>query len=309
MNPITTSEQRVRAERFGQAGRMLTIGTAATCVLMTAKLLAGRFGRSEAVFADGIESACDLAVALATWVALRISRRPYDTNHPYGHGRVESLTALCVGFVILATGIWILITAIDTLRAGGHPRPAWIAAVAAAVTVAVKGALARTTSRCGRRLGSPLLTALATDHRKDALTSIGTLVGVTLAILGLPLLDPIAAGLTALLILGTGYRTVESTFRDLMDVALPTDLLESIAQVARTTPGVEHVHEIRGRRSGQFAIIDLKLDMDPEMTVAQSHTIATTVKRRIFAHCPSVGDVMIHVNPHDDPNHEDLVRL
>ncbi len=309
MKPMPTHEEQVRAERFGQANRMLTIGTAVTCVLMAAKLLAGHVGRSEAVFADGIESACDLAVALATWVALRISRRPYDANHPYGHGRVESLAALCVGFVIMATGIWILITAIDTLREGGHPAPAWIAAVAAAVTVAVKGALARYTSRGGHRLGSPLLAALATDHRKDALTSIGTLVGVTLAILGLPLLDPIAAGLTALLILGTGYRTVESTFRDLMDVALPEDLLESIAQIARTTPGVEHVHEIRGRRSGQYAIIDLKLDMAPEMTVARSHMIATTVKRSIFEECQAVGDVMIHINPHDDPNHEDLVRL
>ena len=98
-------------------------------------------------------------------------------------------------------------------------------------------------------------------------------------------------------------------FDELIDTALPETEIEGIRRDALAVEGVEHVHEIRGRRSGQYLIIDLKLEMDPQMTVLHSHAVAERVKRRVFRHHSAVGDVMIHVNPHDDPNHEDLTRL
>jgi divalent metal cation (Fe/Co/Zn/Cd) transporter len=121
-------------------------------------------------------------------------------------------------------------------------------------------------------------------------------------------MDPLAAGFTSLFIFHIGYETFCSAAHDLMDARPSDELLGAIAVLAEAVAGVEHVHEIRGRRSGQYVIVDLKLDMDPEMTVKKSHDIATEVKRLIFARFSNVGDVMIHINPHEE-EHEDLIRL
>ena len=298
-----------RRERFQQAETMVRIGLAVNAGLMIAKLAAGRLGHSEALFADGVESACDLAISAAALATLRFSRQPFDRQHPYGHGRAESLAAFLVGLVILATSMAILYVAITTIAAGVFQRPQFFTLVVAAATIGLKEALARITFRRARLLGSPVLSALAHDHRKDALTSIGTLLGCGFAFLGWLALDPVFAGITGLLIAHVGIETVRGAARDLIDAALPEQHLNAISTLAAATAGVEHVHEIRGRRSGQYIIIDLKLEMDPDLTVRESHEIATRVKQQIFAADADVGDVMIHINPHDDPDHEDLIRL
>jgi cation diffusion facilitator family transporter len=298
-----------RRDRFDVADRAIYVGIAANVLFVSAKLSAGHFGRSEAVFADGVESACDLVVAVGTLLAMRISRAPSDLRHPYGHGRVENIAALMIGATIIATGLWILFTSVHSVFAHVHGRPSWIAVATAGVTILGKELLARYTFRIGDRIGSPSVTALAQDHRKDALTSVATLVGAGCAMLGATILDPIVAGLAALLILRTGWGTFVSASQELMDAALPEAQIRAVTTLAESVAGVEHVHEIKGRRAGQFMIIDLKLEMDPDMTVRHSHEVATRVKRLIFDAYPAVGDVMIHVNPHDDPNHEDLVRL
>lgn len=298
-----------RQERFHQAEAMVRIGLAVNCILMIGKMLVGHFGQSEALFADGIESACDLAISAASLAMLRFSRQPFDRRHPYGHGRAESLGAFMVGLVIIFTSVWILYTSITAVAAGTGVRPHVLTVGVAAVTIAIKEWLARLTFRKADRLYSPVLSALAHDHRKDAITSIGTLIGCGAAFLGWPIFDPIFAGITGLMIAHVGIETMRHATHDLIDAALPETHLNAISLLAAAVAGVEHVHEIRGRRSGQYIIVDLKLEMDPAMTVQHSHEIATIVKQKIFAADPSVGDVMIHINPHDDPDHADLIRL
>lgn len=298
-----------RQERFGRADKVMQIGFWANAVLMVVKLCAGHFGRSEAVFADGVESACDFVAIFATMVALRIGRKPFDEQHPYGHGKAESIAAIVVSIVIFVTGAGILFQAVHTVIDAAYQTPQLLAVAAAFVTIGAKEALYRYSVRVGRDLESPALLAIAKDHRKDALTSIATLIGVTGAFFGFQVMDPLAAGLTSLFIFHIGWETFTSAAHDLMDAQPPEEMLVTVARLAEAVAGVEHVHEIRGRRSGQYVIIDLKLEMDPEMTVKQSHSIATAVKRAIFERFPNVGDVMIHINPHDDPEHEDLIRL
>ena len=302
-------EESKRQTRFNQAETIIRIALVVNALLMVAKLLAGRLGRSEALFADGVESACDLAISAAALATMRISRQPFDRQHPYGHGRVESLAAFLVGLVIIATSVLILYGAVITFASGNIPRPRLYTLAVAGATILLKETLARATFRQARNLGSPVLNALAQDHRKDALTSVGTLLGCGCAFLGWRTMDPLFAGLTGLLIAYVGIETVRGAARDLIDAALPETRLDAISTLAAAVEGVEHVHEIRGRRSGQYIIVDLKIEMDPDMTVARSHEIATTVKRRIFEADPDVGDVMIHINPHDDPDHADLIRL
>jgi len=275
---------------------------------MIMKLLAGYFGRSEAVFADGMESAADFIAILSSMIALYVGRKPFDESHPYGHGRAESIAAIVVSLVIFSTGGWILVRSIHSIIDATYETPGVIAVAAAFLTIISKEALYRYTKEAGSRLGSPAILASAKDHRKDAITSISTLVGVTGAYFGVAVMDPIAAGLTSFFIFYIGYETFMGAAHDLMDGAPADECIGDIATIAGGVEGVEHVHELRCRRSGQYLIVDLKLDMDPEMTVRKSHAIATEVKARIFAKIPQVGDVMIHINPHEE-EHQDMIRL
>jgi cation diffusion facilitator family transporter len=297
-----------RHERFDSASQVIQIGFWVNAGLMTMKLLAGHFGKSEAVFADGMESAADFVAILSTMIALRIGRKPFDETHPYGHGRAESIAAIIVSFVIFATGAWILLRSAHTIIDRAFEVPSVVAVAAAFVTILIKEALFRYSYRVGAKLESPALLASAKDHRKDAITSISTLIGVTGAFFGLTFMDPLAAGITSFFIFHIGYETFASAAHDLMDGRPSGQFVDAVTRLAEEVEGVEHVHELKARRSGQYVIVDLKLDMNAEMTVRKSHAIATEVKRRIFERFPNVGDVMIHINPHEEA-HEDLIRL
>jgi cation diffusion facilitator family transporter len=297
-----------RNERFDSADRIIKIGFWVNALLMIFKLAAGYWGHSDAVFADGIESACDFVAIFATMVALKLGRQPFDANHPYGHGRAESLAALLVSLVIATTGAWILYDSVISIIHGEFKSPGWVAVVAAAATIAIKEWLYRFSTNTGKKLESPALLAIAKDHRKDAVTSVSTLIGVIGAFFGLGIMDPLAAGVTSFFILHIGYQTFREAAHDLMDGTAPADFVDALQLLAESVENVEHVHEMRARRSGQYMIVDLKLEMDPNMTVKQSHDVATNVKKLIFDKYPGVGDVMIHINPHDE-EHEDLIRL
>jgi len=297
-----------RTERFDSADRIIKIGFWVNAFLMIFKMAAGYWGHSEAVFADGIESACDFVAIFSTIIALKFGRKPFDEMHPYGHGRAESLSALLVSLIILATGGWILSTSVHSLIDRNFQTPSMIAVAAAFLTIIIKEWLYRFTQKTGSLLDSPSLLAIAKDHRKDAITSISTLVGVGGAFFGIGFMDPLAAALTSFFILHIGYETLKDAAHDLMDGSVSPDFIVEVTRLAESVQRVEHVHDIRGRRSGQYMIIDLKLEMDPDMTVKESHDIASEVKRLIFDGFPNVGDVMIHINPHDE-EHEDLIRL
>ena len=297
-----------RNERFDSADRIIMVGFWINALLMVFKLSAGHWGHSDAVFADGVESACDFVAILSTMIALKMGRLPFDEKHPYGHGRAESLSALMVSVVIIATGVWILVDSIYSIINREFQSPGWIAVFAAFITILIKEWLYRYTHKTATKLESPSLLAVAEDHRKDAITSVSTLVGVVGAFFGFGIMDPLAAGLTAFFILHIGYKTFRGAAHDLMDGNVPQNYIAELTILADNVEGVEHVHAIRARRSGQFMIIDLKLEMDPAMTVKQSHDISNRVKRMIFDKFPNVGDVMIHINPHDE-EHEHLNRL
>lgn len=297
-----------RQERFVSAERVIRTGFWINAALMLLKLSCGYFGRSEAVFADGVESASDFIAISSTMVALRIGRQPLDGSHPYGHGRAESISAIVVALIIVLSGFGILAQAVYTIKSGSFPKPELIAVMAAVLTIVVKEFLYRYSQRVGTALESPAVLAIAKDHRKDALTSIATLAGVVGAFFGIGIMDPLAAGLTSLFIFVIAYETFRGAAHDLMDGRPPGKLVSDIRSLAEQYEGVEHVHDIRARRSGQFLIVDLKLDMDPDMTVRKSHYISTQVKKGIFRMFPNVGDVMIHINPHDE-KHTDLTRL
>ncbi len=302
------NEKKERDERFDRAEQVIWVGFWINAFLMVMKLAAGWYGKSEAVFADGLESLCDLFAITSAMVALKMGRKRFDQKHPYGHGKAESLSAILVALLILTAGIGIIWKAVDTVLGHDLETPCLMAVLAAAATIIIKEGLCRYTLRVAGNLESPSVVAVAKDHRKDAITSIATLIGVTGAYLGFKIMDPLAAALSAIFIIRIGWQTLRPAVGDLMDSSLQAEFLVKITQTAAGVEGVAGVHEIRGRRSGQYVIIDLKLDMDALMTVKQSHDIATQVKSELFSQFPNIGDVMIHINPHAE-EHEDLTRL
>lgn len=304
------SQHEVINRRYDLVDRLIYIGIAVNIALAAGMLLAGWFGNSRAVFSDGVETFSDLFVALAALLGAKISRQPFDKGHPYGHGKAESIFSIGVGVFILAAGIGILVSAIQTgVNHRGMVRPAWFAVCMSTLTIFSKGALARITLKVARNLKSPLLEALAADHRKDSLTSIATVVGAGGALAGFLVLDPIAAGFSGLMVLRCGFECVRKAWDDLMDHALPDETLQPYIRLAEGVEHVEHVHEIKGRRSGQLYILDLKLEMNPDMTVRESHDVSRKVKRLLFDFDEHIGEIMIHINPHDDGRHEDITRL
>lgn len=293
-------ESNNRNHMFSMAGRALTVSLWANMILMIVKMLAGHFGHSDAVFADGLESATDLLATAAGMAALKIGSKPLDSDHPYGHGKAESIAAFFVALVILATGGGILYGAVITIAGENYGKPETIAVLAAVVTIVAKESLFHYTRRVARKTESPTLEAIAVDHRKDAITSVATLIGVGGAWFGFYLLDPIAAGVTSFFIFYIGWKTFRSASNDLMDGRPSREIIAGITATAASVAGVDRVHEIRVRRSGQKLIVDMKLDMDPQMTVQESHGIGKQVREQIFTCFPGVGDIMIHVHPSEE---------
>lgn len=297
-----------RETRFNLNSRIITVSFWANAVLMVLKFIVGYFGHSTALLADGVESAGDFIIILSAGIAIRIGKRPLDYKHPYGHGKAEGIAALFSSLVICASGVGLLIQIGLSLLADAPHTPHILAVVIAALTIVVKEILYGITRRIARQTGSPAVSALALDHHKDALTSIATLLGAASAYAGWPPGDPLAAAFTSIFIFRLAAKTALQATHDLMDGQLSRSFLNAVSEIAASVPGVHKVHEIRARHSGPSVIIDLKLEMDPHMTVKESHDIAHQVKRLIFDRFDSVGDVMIHINPAEEP-HEDLIRL
>jgi cation diffusion facilitator family transporter len=265
---------------------------------MLFKFFAGIVGRSQAMVADAVESLGDVGAHTVVLVSLRISRKPVDWDHPYGHGRAESIATGVVAIMIAAAGLLILgRTIFSVARPGTVETPGLIALIAVIVVIVVKEGLYQWASRAARRQNSTVLMAGAKDHRKDALTSVATLIGIGGARIGFPLLDPLAAGFTSLIILKLAADIAGTAGRELMDRVPEGETMRGIKSVAEETTGVAHA-TVRARRLGPNLFVDVKIDVNPNLTVVGGHNIAKSVKTRIIENVDGVSDVMVHINPH-----------
>lgn len=274
------------------------LGLLFTIALIITKGVAGIVGRSQAMTADALESVGDMFAAGIALVSLKISKKPIDESHPYGHGKAEIIAAAVIGLLIIGAGVVIALSAARSIIQGNLPVPGVIALIAAIITIISKEAMYQYVHAVGNKSGSPALLAIAWDHRKDALTSMVTLAGIVGARLGLSVLDPIAAIVVTVFIFGVGFRIVRDAASGLMDAAVDPEVRMKIQQIAEKADGVEHVNNVRCRSMGQYMLVDIKLQIDSEASVEQGHTIATAVKGEIINKIDLVSDVMVHVSPH-----------
>lgn len=295
----TNSQMEIRT------GRHVTwVGFWTNVGLSLAKILAGVYGRSSAMIADGIHSASDLLTDVVVLVVIGVSRRKADSSHSYGHGKIETFATFLISLLLAAVGVGVFADGVEHIvrasRGEVLPRPGWIALVMAVVSIAAKEWLFRYTLSAARRIKSPAVEANAWHHRSDALSSLAALTGITGAMfLGAHwrILDPIAAIFVSVLLVVMAYRLGIDSVRELVEASLPEEVTDSMKDIISATPGVKSMHNLRTRRNGRRMIVDVHINVDPSLSIVQGHDIATEVERRLRrAYAPIT--VNVHIEPY-----------
>ena len=273
-------------------------------VLFLFKLVAGFVGRSGAMIADAVHSASDFVTDVVVLAFVRISAKPRDDDHKWGHGKYETLASLLIGVALFAVGVDILMDSADKIKAVANgevlPRPGAIALIAAAVSVVVKEALYQWTLCKGKKLNSPSVVANAWHHRSDALSSVGALAGIGLAyFLGEEwrIADPIAAIVVAALIIKVAIDLCRTALAELLEKSLPREVEEEILSIISATPNVHKPHNLRTRRIGSNIAIEVHIRVDGAMTVYDSHEISKDIERALRARFGEQTAVAIHIEP------------
>lgn len=285
--------------------RKLTwLGFYVNAMLMVLKIAFGIYGHSDALVADGVHSVSDFATDLIVLIFVGVAYKEADSDHPYGHGKFETLASLLIAAALLGVGIGIGINGIKAIigAAAGEvlPHPSAVVIWIAALSIIGKEALYQVTMRSARKINSSLLKANAWHHRTDAFSSIATLIGVSAAFfLGEQwrVFDPIASVIIAVFIVGSAIQIARPALDELLERSLPDTEVAEIAKIIDSTPGVVRHHRLRTRRNGHSAIIDVHIKVNPDITVTQGHSIATDVEHRLSALFTTPPLTYIHVEP------------
>ena len=279
-------------------------GSAINVVLVAFKLISGIVGCSAAMVADAVHSLSDLLTDAVVLLFVHISEKPQDADHDYGHGKYETMASSLIGIVLLVVGAGICydgVARIATVAGGGHlETPGAIALVAALVSIALKEWAYRFTARVGRRLGSQAVVANAWHHRSDALSSVGTAIGIGGAIaLGSQwaVLDPIAAVIVSLLIIIQAVKQIRQSSDELLEKSLPDDVERHIKDIVLEEQGASDIHHLCTRRIGSTVAIEMHVRMPGEMTLSESHAHATAIEKRLREAFGTRTHIVLHVEP------------
>ena len=289
------------ARLYRDSRRAAAWGILLSLSLGLVKFVGGYFGDSLALVSDAVHSLVDAAIAGALMGALLLAERPADPEHPYGHGRFELVAGSGVALLLLVLASGIAWEAIATIRER-RELPQTFTLVIAACGALFQEGLYRYTSRIARRSGSAALAATAWDYRLDALGALAVVVGVSLSRWGGPSwqwADHVAALGIAAAVLWIGGRLLGENIHDLMDRQAPADVLAAVRSAASAVSGVLNVETLRARKSGLDYLVDIHIEVAPDLTVEVGHDIAHAVKDHIRDRVPAIRDVLVHVEPHN----------
>jgi cation diffusion facilitator family transporter len=280
--------------------RVTWLGLVVNIVLGAVKIGVGVVLHAQALVADGLHSVSDVATDIAVLAGLRLSRRPPDANHHYGHRRVSTLVTVFIGVALLGSAGWIIYEAASTYGTPhplGHPALAfWVAAL----SVAPKEALYRVTRAVGLRVGDSSIVANAWHHRTDAFTSIAAAVGLAGVAVGGPdwaFLDHLTAAILAAFLGVTAVRFIIDSMAELTDAAPNAAVVSRIEDVIATTPGVLGFHALRVRGLGGSLSLDVHILVEPDISVVEGHDLATSVERRLVDGDFNVVEAVVHIEP------------
>jgi len=273
------------------------IGLWVNILLTVVKVAAGILGHSKAMLADSLNSALDVLATGIVLVGLKISKRPADDEHPYGHGNADTIASFLVALILLLTGLYIGYSATHVLIHKHIERPGSIALYAAIFSIVVKEILFHYTIRVGRRENSQAIIANAWDHRSDVYSSAAALVGIFFARRGILILDPIAGLIITVMIFRIALRLIHSSVDIIMDESPDATVIQEISEIISGVNGVVEVSGIRVHQRGPDRTADVKIEVDKDITVNDGHIIASEVKTTLIESNLRIADAMIHVNP------------
>ena len=284
--------------------RVTIVGSVVNFLLLLFKFFAGIMGHSAAMLADAVHSLSDFVTDIIVIVFVRISSKPEDEGHDYGHGKYETLATAIIGIILLGVGFGIFWNGASSiyrfLHGGSLQEPGMLALIAALVSVAFKEALYRYTVFKGKRLNSQAVVANAWHHRSDALSSIGTAIGIGGAILlgnHWRVLDPIAAVVVSFFIMKVAVKLLITCVDELLEKSLPADVENEIQKIILSFPGVSSPHHLRTRRIGNYYAIEVHVRMDGKITLEEAHRTATAIENTLKEQFGKGTHVGIHVEP------------
>lgn len=284
------------------------VGAAANLFLAVIKFVGGIVGNSTALVADAVHSLSDLLTDGVVLFTHKIGSIPRDEDHPYGHGRAETIGATIVGAIIILAGIGLGVTVWEVISSGAIKVPGWLAGTAAVFSILTNEWLYGYTRKIGERMKSPALIANAWHHRSDAISSVAALIGIMGAALGVPVMDPIAGGVVGLMVIKVGYNILTEGVRDLMDTALSVEKTKEIQKIIDGIPQVLEFHDLRTRRIGGVVFMDVHILVDTDLTVTEGHKTAESVRRKLINAMDNVEDVLVHVDAEDDSKIEPIYQ-
>ncbi len=287
--------------RYRDARKVTIVGAVVNIVLSMIKIMAGWLGSSHALIADGIHSISDLVTDAVVLLAAKHGARDADKEHPYGHGRIETLATAVLGVVLILTALGI---SYDAVRRLFEPEslllPGMLALWAAIISVLAKEALYHYTIAVAKKLRSNLLRANAWHHRSDAVSSIVVVAGVIGSMAGLTYLDAVASVVVAVMVAKIGWELGWQSVHELIDHGLEQEDIETIREKIMKVDGVRAMHNLRTRRMGGNAFVDVDVLVDPTLTVSEGHRISAEVLKRLNSEIDDVIDVTVHIDPEDD---------
>ncbi|MDQ7793106.1 MAG: cation diffusion facilitator family transporter [bacterium] len=284
--------------RAAKGQRASLVGILVNLVLALLKGGAGVAAGSTALLVDAGHSAGDALASGALLVGFSVARRPADSCHPYGHGKAETIAGKVVAVLLILAGLNIGLWSLRRALVGfSGTAPGPLALAAAAFSILVKEGMFHYHAGAARRIASDALLASAWEQRADSLSSVAALLGVAGARAGFSFLDPLAGALVAAMVVGLGYRLFRKFADELMDKFDHPELIRAIAEAVAAMPGAPAVHSIRARHVGHEILVDLKIGVDPALSVAAGHAIAHQAREVVMKRVEEVADVMVHVDP------------
>ena len=308
-NEILSHSDETENTRYSQAIYVTKVAMASNVLLTGFKFFAGIMGNSSAMIADAAHSMSDFMTDIAVIAGLKIARKPGDSTHNYGHGKIETLSAAFIGLVLVAVAFGIFWGGLQKVIAFYQgevlPTPSGIALIAAILSIVIKEWLYRYTIIYARKLKSDALIANAWHHRSDAFSSIGTMVGIGGAILlggKWAVLDPIAAVILSFFIFKVAFDISYKNLNELLEASLDSGTYRNIEEILITTEGVLGFHELKTRKIGNAMAADVHIEVDRELNIVDAHEISTQVEDRLKEVCGKNGHFSIHVEPCSNSN-------
>jgi cation diffusion facilitator family transporter len=296
-------------KREDEITRVTLAGSVVNLLLVGLKALAGVAGHSAAMVSDAVHSLSDFVTDIVVLVFVRVSARPQDEGHDYGHGKFETLATLFIGLALAAAAVGIVVSGATKLaswlQGEDLPSPGKIALWAALISIITKEILFQYTRIKGRKLNSPALEANAWHHRSDALSSIGAAIGIGGAIvLGerWTVLDPLASIVVGAMLVKVAWDLLGPSFGELTDSSLPTDMEQEMLRIISAVEGVEDPHNLRTRRIGNHIAAEVHIRLDGKLTLESAHEKASEVERRFKERFGKESHIIIHMEPRKTHN-------